>query len=165
MNAFDSIRQAIREAAEEPDTNFSVTKSNDEHRYTFGVMYVPGAVDHDGEYVEADDLQKAVWDYMRKGYRGVRDTHTNVEIGELVELVTWPYPVEVEARTGDGALHKMKLPENTVFAGVVWNEDAWQHVKSGRLRGYSMGGRAVRVKDAAEDGTLPKMTDFIVEGG
>jgi hypothetical protein len=154
------VEPAVTRSDHDPPIDFAVSKSDDEHRYTFGVMYVPGAVDADDEWVEANDLQKATWDYLRKGYRGIRDTHTDVEIGELVELVSWPYEAEVEARTGSGEVRKMKLPAGTVYAGVVWTPDAWALVKSGKLRGYSMGGKAVRLKEAATDADLPRMRDL-----
>lgn len=147
----------------EPET-YSVTKTVEEKRYTLGVVYVPGATDADDEWADADDLQSAVWEYMRKGYRGIRDTHTDREIGELVELISWPFPVEVEAPVpGEAQVRKYALPAGSVFAGVVWSEEAWAEAKKGRLRGFSMGGRAVRVKEAALDGDLPAMRDLVVD--
>jgi len=35
---------------------------------------------------------------------------------------------------------KVTYPKDTVFLGVVWNEEAWEIVKSGEVRGYSIGG-------------------------
>lgn len=168
---FDRVRrQLVKQAGEpsaDPDTTLSVTKTQPEDRYTFGVLYVPGARDSDNEYAEADDLQKAVWQYVRKGERRIRDTHTNQTIGEMVEIVSWPLEVVVPV-TGYGKssgeeVKKYKLPANTVFAGVIWDDDAWTEVKRGRLRGYSLGGRAIRLQDAMSDEALPKMADMLAE--
>lgn len=165
---FDSIRKSLREQlAEDPlagrEVNYALAKANDEKRYTLGVLYVPGALDADDEFADSSDLQQGVWDYVRKGKRDIRDTHTDVQIGELVEIVTWPYPQEMDARTGDGQVRKFKMPADTVYAGVVWSPEAWELVKSGKLRGYSLGGRAVRMKEASSDQQMPRMRDLGVQ--
>jgi hypothetical protein len=163
---FDQLRDLILGSTEpelDDDGVYEVTKSNDEKRYTLGVMYVPGVRDSDNEYANADELQRACWDFVRKGSKRVRDTHTATEIGDLVELISWPFPTEAEMSTGDGKVVKRKLPAGTVYAGVVWDEKVWPLVKSGKLRGYSMGGKAVRVRDAATDDKLPKMASLTEE--
>lgn len=170
MNAFDRARAAVQKSpsgdnaplSPSVDTAYAVAKADDEKRYTLGILYVPSARDADDEYAEAEELQKACWDYIRSGYRGIRDTHTNVEIGELVELVSWPYEVEAEARTGGGEVFKYKLPANTVYAGVIWSPEAWELYKQGKLRGYSLGGKAVRLKEADDSSSLPAMRDMRV---
>jgi hypothetical protein len=154
VNAFDRARDAAKSSttplSKRAETAYAVAKTDDETR------------DADDEFADAEELQKACWDYVRSGYRAIRDTHTNVEIGELVELVSWPYEVEAEARTGDGQVFKYKLPENTVYAGVIWQPPAWELYKQGKLRGYSLGGKAVRLKEAADSSTLPLMRDMVV---
>ena len=144
------------------DVGYAVAKTAEEHRYTLGILYVPGALDSDDEWVTSDELQKAVWDYVRKGDRRVRDTHNrDVVIGEQVELISWPYEVEVEAPLPSGEVRKYKLPPGTIFEGVIWGDEAWSLVKAGKLRGFSMGGKAVRLKEASEQ-ELPRMRDFAV---
>jgi hypothetical protein len=163
VTTFAQLRDRLAKQTTPDDTNYAVTKSEDEKQYTLGVLYVPGARDADNEFTGAEELQKATWDYFRSGYRGVRDTHTKVEIGELVELISWPFPVDAEAKLGDGTVKKYKLPAGSVFAGVVWNRDAWQLVKAGKLRGYSLGGKAVRMKEAATDDAMPRMAELVVQ--
>lgn len=164
---FDRLRAELRGDTVGPEptakAKYAVTKTADEKRYTLGVLYVPDAVDADGEYADAETLQSACWDYVRKGYRGIRDTHTDVELGELVELISWPHEVVTKTILGDGKSYEMKLPAGTVYAGVVWSEEAWPLVKSGKLRGYSMGGKAVRMKEAATDKELPRMAEMLRE--
>lgn len=159
-DVFTRFRQAIAEV-DDRELDYAVAKTQSEERYTLGVLYVPGARDADNEFIDADELQKACWDYVRKGYRRIRDTHTQQEIGELVELISWPYEVTVEASTGDGTVHKYTLPKGSVFAGVIWDEVVWPLVKSGKVRGYSLGGRAVRMKEAATDDAMPRMRDLL----
>ena len=169
MPTFAEIRKQLREelARTTPgdplaglDINYALAKSSDEKRYTLGVLYVPQALDADDEYADADDLQAGIWNYVRKGRRDIRDTHTQVQIGELVEIVSWPFAQEMDARTGDGEVRKFKMPPNTVYAGVVWSPEAWELVKTGKLRGYSLGGRAIRMKEASSDAEMPRMEDL-----
>lgn len=157
------LRQQLESQVQSERVNLAVTKTDEELHFTLGVMYVPGALDADDEFVDATDLQKAVWGFVRKSNRRVRDTHSNKEIGELVEIVTWPYEVETEMKLGDGTIKKVRLPANTVFAGVRWDDEVWPLVKSGKIRGYSMGGRAIRMKEAATDEELPRMSELIVQ--
>jgi hypothetical protein len=159
-NRFAQLREALQGQANANETvEYAVTKAQDEQRYTLGVMYVPNATDADDEYTTLDELQKATWNLFRSGQRLVKDTHTERDIGELVELVSWPFPVDAELKLGDGKVHKYRLPEGTVWAGVIWKPEAWTLVKSGKLRGYSMGGKAVRMKEAS-DIDLPRMRDL-----
>lgn len=161
MSRFDDARELISKVAVPDDEAVcSIAKTSDEKRYTLGVMYVPGARDSDNEYAEADELQRACWDFVKSGNKRIRDTHTKTEIGDLVELVSWPLPVEVDLKHADGTVTKRKLPANTIFAGVVYDEKVWPLVKSGKLRGYSMGGKAVRLKNAVTDEELPKMASY-----
>lgn len=168
MDHFERLRHALVNQGGTPATKtvgveYAVTKADNEERYTFGILYVPGARDSDNEYATSDDLQKAVWNYTRSGYRKIRDTHTETEIGELVEIVAWPYETEAETKLPDGTVKKYRLPAGTVYAGVIWEPPAWELVKSGKLRGYSLGGAAVRVKEASDDDALPAMRDLLAE--
>lgn len=131
------------------------TKS-DEQRYTLGPWYVPDAYDAHGEWTDADELQTALWDYVRAGDRSIRLQHdTDVVAGEWVEALTWPYPVTVplfDVESSSTVDHE--FPAGTVFMGVVWEPWAWDLVKQGKIRGYSMGGRGQRVAvDIETEGT------------
>ena len=92
------------------------------------------------------ELQKAVWDYVRKDDRRIRLQHDREKVaGEFVEIMSWPYEVEVPILMKDSEEKKMTFPADTVFLGVVWEPWAWEMVKAGKLRGYSIGGRAERL--------------------
>jgi hypothetical protein len=45
----------------------------------------------------------------------------------------------------DGSQSTVDFPANTVFMGVIWEPWAWELIKTGKLRGYSIGGKAERV--------------------
>jgi hypothetical protein len=146
------------------DAEYAVLKAQDELRFTLGVMYAPDVADAHGEYVEALELQLAVWDYAANSDRRLRLQHDeDVQAGTVVELFTLPWSLAVKvANPGrEPEETELTLPAGTVLMGVVWDEDRWDDVKSGKIGGYSMGGSAVRVRDAAD--ALPTMAE--VGGG
>lgn len=123
-----------------------VSKSVAEKRYTLGPMYIPNSVDAQGEWTDEEELQQAVWKYVRSGDRRIRLQHNrDIVAGEWVECMAWPYPLEVPMTYADGTAEVVEFPPNTVFLGVVWEPWAWDMVKNGSLRGYSIGGAAARV--------------------
>jgi len=117
-----------------------------EHRYTLGPVYVPDVEDAHGEFTDATTLQKALWDWVRKGDRRIFIQHSEKVAGEMVEALTWPFPIEVDLEVPNQGVTKQMFPADTPFLGVVWEDWAWDLVKAGELRGYSIGGRARRVE-------------------
>jgi hypothetical protein len=120
---------------------------SDDRQFTLGPWYVPDSYDAHGEWTDSEELQSALWDYVRNGDRQIRLQH-NVEVvaGEWVEALTWPYPVIVPMTDAStGLMIEQEFPAGTVFMGVVWEDWAWELVKEGKIRGYSMGGSGQRV--------------------
>ncbi len=126
----------------------------DERRYTLGPAYVPDMQDAHGEFTDADTLQEALWNWVRKGDRQIYLQHSEKVAGEMVEVLTWPFPIETEMTVPGEQITKYGFPANTPFLGVVWEPWAWDLVKSGQLRGYSIGGKARRVEAELPDQAL-----------
>lgn len=123
-----------------------ISKAIGEKRFTLAPMYVPDTLDAHGEWTDADELQNAVWEYVRSGDRRIRLQHQrDIVAGEWVEVMSLPYPMNVPMYKGDGTIEERTYPAGTVFLGVIWEEWAWDAVKSGALSGYSIGGRTDRV--------------------
>lgn len=123
-----------------------ISKAVSEKRYTLGPMYIPNSIDAQNEWTDEEELQQAVWKYVRSGDRRIRLQHNrDVVAGEWVECMAWPYEVSVPMLAPDGTADTVEFPPNTVFLGVVWEPWAWDMVKAGSLRGYSIGGAAARV--------------------
>jgi len=118
-----------------------------EQKFTLGPLYVPEFVDAHGEWTDAEELQTAVWGWVRSGDRRIFLQHDrDIVAGEWVEVMTMPQPWTVEMMGPDGdAIGEVTYPANTVFLGVKWNDEAWELVKAGKLRGYSIGGFSDRV--------------------
>jgi hypothetical protein len=143
----------LDDARKSADGPTLVSKAVEERMFTLGPMYIPNVRDAHNEWTDPDELQKAVWEYVRKGDRRIRLQHDRDKVaGEFVEIMAWPYEVEVPIVMKDSSETSMSFPPNTVFLGVVWEPWAWEMVKAGKLRGYSIGGRAERLlADLPED--------------
>jgi Putative phage serine protease XkdF len=128
------------------EMNLSKALVKPEMRFTLAPLYRPGVLDAHGDWTDADELQKSLHDYIRKGYRKLHKQHGGEVIGEVLEAFQWPYDHEADLRQPDGSLKKMKLPAGTVYCGVKWTPAAWQDVKRGRINGLSMGGTTMKVK-------------------
>jgi hypothetical protein len=143
----DGFSDRVKERYNSKNQVSYVSKSAEERRYTLGPMYVPDRIDAHNEWTDSLELQKSVWDYVRSGDRRIRLQHDKeVVAGEWVEVMAWPYEVSVPMQKADGSSAKMTFPQDTVFLGVIWEPWAWEMVKAGKLRGYSVGGRAQRLE-------------------
>lgn len=118
-----------------------------EKRFTLGPLYVPDFMDAHGEWTDSEELQAGVWHWVRTGDRRIFLQHdTDVVAGEWVEVMTMPQAWTVQMMDAQGnPIGEVTYPPNTTFLGVVWNEEAWEMVKAGELRGYSIGGFSDRV--------------------
>ena len=126
--------------------NYEVSKAEGEKRYTLGAMYIPDKIDAHGEWTDSDELQRAVWDYVKSGDRRIRLQHNrDVVAGEWVEVMAFPYELTVPIQTLTGIEVNHTYPKNTVFLGVIWEPWAWELVQNGKILGYSIGGKAERL--------------------
>jgi hypothetical protein len=126
--------------------SLTVPVIKEEDRFTLAPVYVPGLEDSDGETISANDLQKSLWDWVQKGDRTIYLQHSNKPAGEMVELLTWPFEIETSLDVPNQGVTKYRFPKDTPFMGVIWDNWAWDMVKGGELRGYSIGGRAKRLE-------------------
>ena len=141
-------------AIELPELGLRVVTKADDKRYTFGVVYLATdkvadpVLDTHEEFILADDLQAAQWDYVRSGNRNIYLQHgvAAAVIGEIVDIVAWPFEVNAEFTTGDDEEQTVVVPANSIWMGVIWTEEAWPLVKDGSIAGLSMGGWSRRLK-------------------
>ena len=126
----------------------------EELRFTLAPVYVPGIEDAHGEFTDKETLQKALWDWMRAGDRTIYLQHSDQPAGEMVEMLTWPMPIETALAVPNEGITKYAFPADTPFMGVVWEPWAWEMVKRGELRGYSIGGKAERMEADLPDAAL-----------
>lgn len=137
-DAFDNMTKSIGA--------YEVSKAEDMKRYTLGAMYIPDRLDAHSEWTDAEELQQAVWSYVRSGDRNIRLQHNReIVAGEWVEVMAFPYELTVPVQQIDGPVQTHTYPANTVFLGVIWEPWAWELVQSGKILGYSIGGKAERL--------------------
>lgn len=123
-----------------------VHKADDEHRFTLGPWYIPNRYDAHGEWTDADELQKSLWDYVRSGDRNIRLQHNrDIVAGEWLEALSFPVPVTIPMNKGVES-KEVTYPAGTVFLGVQWKPWAWDMVKAGKITGFSIGGSAARLE-------------------
>ena len=158
--------QTLEVITDEPDAIIKsdevelLHKADSEHRFTLGPWYIPNRYDAHGEWTDADELQKALWEYVRSGDRGIRLQHNrDVVAGEWVEAMSFPVPVTIDMKKDAGG-KQVTYPAGTVFLGVQWKPWAWDMVKEGRIRGFSIGGAAARVEMTMPTDAMGKAQSF-----
>lgn len=145
------------------EVEYHIEKADGEKRYTLGPLYAPNRKDAHGDWVEADVLQEAVWDYVRMSSdegRALRLQHGDgtIVVGEWVEVMAWPYEHTITITKAGEEPRELTMPAGTVYMGVQWSQEAWPLVKEGKLGGLSLGGRAIKV--GTPDVTLDAMGDL-----
>jgi len=149
--------------------NEAVSKE-DAKQFTLAPLYIPNMLDAHNEWTDPDELQKAVWDYVKSGDRRIRLQHDkSVVAGEWLEVMTFPYSLSIPVKKANGESNTVEFPANTVFMGVQWQDWAWKLVKEGKLRGYSIGGKAQRIladlDDEEDDDDFISTSELEVENG
>lgn len=149
---FDSIR-AERIGKSEPETvektdseEFQIMKSDDDKREVFGWALVAirkdgeQIVDHQKDVVDPDELEHAAYEYVLN-FRDTGELHDKGlrKKGKLIESVV--LTKEKQAAMG--------IPEGTVPEGwwvgfKIEDDAAWQGIKSGRYRMFSIEGQGIR---------------------
>tara|TARA_B110000503_G_scaffold141880_1_gene236849 strand:+ start:10925 stop:13072 length:2148 start_codon:yes stop_codon:yes gene_type:complete len=145
--------EIVKEAGEQlSDANLELLhKADNEHRFTLGPWYIPDRYDAHGEWTDADELQKSLWEYVKSGDRGIRLQHNkDIVAGEWLEAMSFPVPVTI-GMTKDANSKQVEYPAGTVFLGVQWKPWAWELVKAGKIQGFSIGGAAARIDMSMPD--------------
>lgn len=125
-------------------------KKEEELRYTFSPWYVPDSLDAHSEWTDKREVQQAFWNYLSQDNRDIRLQHNmDIVAGQWVEGATWPFEVTVPVKHPEGEI-EYTFPSGTPFLGIIWEPWAWELIKSGDIRGLSIGGTAERVRSELE---------------
>lgn len=116
---------------------------NDEKMQVFGWGYLckdaagKPVVDHSGDVVDPESLQKSAYAAFNKLFAGLM--HKGKAAARLITLV-WSDP---EVRKAMGSTNPGK--EEGLWIGFqVESEELWKDIKSGKLAAFSIGGKGVR---------------------
>ena len=120
-----------------------IVKKNAEKRLVSSIVLVPNKADSDGDSLTEGQIEEKAHEFMLK-YRNIDLMHTLNNTGEVVESFILPFKWEVEAYGT-----KKTLPLGTwVMTTKVTDDETWEAVKNGDLRGMSIMGvkKTVAVK-------------------
>lgn len=130
-----------------PEAVNKAVDADPEERYTLGPWYIPDMLDAHGEWSDARELQKSFHRYLALPDRDIRLQHnTDVTAGHWVDGMVMPQPFTTTLTKADGTQTEHTFPAGTPFLGVKWEPFAWELIKAGKLRGYSIGGTSERIE-------------------
>lgn len=140
-----------------------IFKQDEDKRLITSIVYEPDVEDTQGDYMTAEDIEKAAHDFMTTYGEGADIQHdgkkANVDIVE-----SWV------AKT-DTVIGGQFIKKGSWVATAKVNDDEiWDAVKKGRITGFSMGGLATKINknDDTEDKGMEeirKMLEEIIKKG
>jgi len=120
-----------------------IKKIDQDKQLVYGWAYVSEkggeyVIDHSGEYIHIDDLQKAAHGFMLNS-RNVGDSHKVIGIGKVVESMVFTKELQDQLGIGLGKVGWM-------IGMKVEDKEAWDKVKGGEYKMFSIGGASRRVE-------------------
>lgn len=112
-----------------------------ELRYVLGVAYPANRVDGHGEFMTAEDVRRAAWEFIQNPEIGLQHEDGTLGHARVVESYIWNFPDQT--MTGvDGAGQTVHTGDWLV--GAVFDEPTWAAIKAGKFTGWSIQGVAAR---------------------
>lgn len=113
-----------------------VYSDDDEERYVGGLVLTPGEDNAYGDIWEARDIRIMAHRFMENSQH-IDYMHTTKVVAVPVE--SYYFPTEEEGGQKDYTLYGETIPGGSWWLGSrVQDDDTWEEVKSGKLKGYSM---------------------------
>jgi putative serine protease XkdF len=117
-----------------------IIKTDDEKHLVTAVVYEPMVEDTQGDYMTAEEIEKAAYSFMGNGAN--IDTQHDFEKAEGVTTV------ESWVTKEDGKIGDQEIKKGTwLITTKVEDDDIWSQIKKGDITGYSMGGIAERIDE------------------
>lgn len=139
--AIAAIMGAIMGNGEEIEKKYEVafSKRDDEQRIVWGWASVSTedgelVVDTQGDTITPVEMEKMANDFMA-GVRKAKSMHEGPQIGEFIHS----FPMTNELMKAFG-IHSDR--EGWIVAAKIYDDDVWEEIKTGRMTGFSIGGRA-----------------------
>lgn len=157
-----------KKAPEDTKKSFNIYKTDDDKRLVFGWASISIKVDgqqledRQQDMIDPEDLEEAVYEYVLK-FRDTGEEHipTMRKKGKLVESCV--FTVEKQKAMG---IPEGILPVGWWIGFKIEDDDAWERVKNGTYRMFSIEGKATRepVEKSVETVENPaQMFDTIIE--
>lgn len=115
--------------------DFEIIKLDDSQRLVGGIVYEPDTVDSQGDSASAQEIEKAAHRFMMES-RVIGIMHKEAA-GKRVDIVE-SYIVREPHKIGNRVLKR----GTWMLVVKVHDDGLWEGVKSEKLTGFSMGGRA-----------------------
>lgn len=137
-----SNETTTKSAVSSDANSFDIVKTYETEDYTYvlGPVLIPEVVDQQGDIISAEEIAKTAHDFMQdsqtagllhKVMLGTRDA-------AVVESYVAPCDMMMKNREGDDVM----ITKGTWMMGTrVYNEEIRDLIKSGKLTGYSIGGK------------------------
>ncbi|APF20391.1 hypothetical protein Calab_1460 [Caldithrix abyssi DSM 13497] len=124
-----------------------ILKVDAEKRMVYGIVYAPNEEDAHGDFMTAEEIEKAAHNFMKARRTTNIDKQHDYEADEGFVAESWI------VRKGDPLFPNE--PEGAWGVGIkVENDETWEQIKNGEITGISMGGFGKRIeKSAATDST------------
>lgn len=125
-----------------------IIKADDDKRLVTSIVYEPNTVDSHGDYMTAEEIERAAHDFLING-KGA-DIQHNYQKANVDIVESW-------VTKTDTIVGGQEIKKGTWMATAKVNDDiVWKAVKSGDITGFSMGGTGIKVNKSKEEDT--KMT-------
>jgi hypothetical protein len=123
---------------EKPITKFNIIKIDKKKQMVGGIVYEPDEVDTQGDYTDKKEIEKAMNRFMIK----YATDSKRIKINHMGKRLLFPI---IESFIPD---HDTIKGDQPLKAGTWWlmlkvpYDKIWKDIESGKLTGFSMGGRA-----------------------
>ena len=108
-------------------------KIDDDEHVVGGIVYSPNETDRQGDWTTPEEIKKAMYSFMEQS-RVFKVMHQSPLKATILENFQAEAPTEKAGKT---------IPEGAWWMSLrITDDDVWQRVKAGELKGFSMSGRA-----------------------
>jgi hypothetical protein len=131
----------IKEEGKEPvQKSIVIAKADKAKQIVFGVVYEPDVVDAHGDFMTAEEIEKAAHAFMESQHTHNIDKQHDLEADEGYVVESYIAPVDMQ-------LGDQEIKKGSWVAGVkVTNAETWAAIEKGEITGFSMWGIGKRVK-------------------
>jgi len=137
---FEEAKRSLAKAVE-----FKILKINEPEFIVGGIVYEPDVVDAHGDYTDAEEIWKALKQYMIQGGK-VKVMHEGRDLGRAP--IVESYYAEDDHLKGS-----VEIKKGSWFMSIYLGDhkDVWKRVTDGELTGFSMGGTGSATAATATD--------------
>lgn len=137
VNKAANKRQFLITKGDDGTVNFTsqgkILKADTETHYITGVVYEPMVEDAHGNYMSADEIKKAAYNYTKEGSKiDIQHSFEQVSKADVVESYIAPCDMTVNEEVVKAGTWLMTVE--------VTDTEIWEKVEKGEITGFSMGG-------------------------